>query len=239
MAPPRSRFVGILTWARAEIGALAVVLIAALALLGFGILAATVTGGGAGGFDKAVLLALRSTDDLSDPIGPRWLERAVGDVTSLGSFAVLGLITIGAAGYLVADGKRHAAIFVLVAIGGGTALSSAMKLLFERPRPDVVAHLVPVQTLSFPSGHAMLSAVTFLTLGAILMRVQPRRRMKAYILAAAITLTLLVGLSRIYLGVHWPTDVLAGWCLGAAWAMACWLVAAWLQARQQVERDAG
>jgi undecaprenyl-diphosphatase len=239
MAPPHSRFVGILTWARAEIGALAVVLIAALALLGFGILAATVTDGGTAGFDKAVLLALRSGDNLWDPIGPRWLERAVGDVTSLGSFAVLGLITIGAAGYLVADGKRHAAIFVLVATGGGTALSSVMKLLFERPRPDVVAHLVPVQTLSFPSGHAMLSAVTFLTLGAILMRVQPRRRMKAYILAAAITLTLLVGLSRIYLGVHWPTDVLAGWCLGSAWALVCWLVAAWLQARQQVERDTG
>jgi undecaprenyl-diphosphatase len=237
MTPPRSGFLGILAWARAEIGILAAILIAALALLGFGTLAATVMEGETSAFDRAILLALRSADNPSDPIGPRWFELAVSDVTSLGSFAVLGLITLGAVGYLVADNKRHAALLVLIAVGGGTALSSGMKVLFERPRPDIVAHLAHVQTQSFPSGHAMLSAVTFLTLGAILMRVQPRRRMKAYIIAVAIVLTLLVGLSRIYLGVHWPTDVLGGWCLGAAWALMCWLVAAWLQARRQVEED--
>jgi undecaprenyl-diphosphatase len=82
---------------------------------------------------------------------------------------------------------------------------------------------VEVHTASFPSGHAMLSAVCYLTLGALLAGVVPARRYKAYILGTAIFLTLLVGGSRIYLGVHWPTDVLAGWCLGAAWAMACWL----------------
>jgi len=237
MTPPRFGLLGILAWVRAEIGVLAVVLIAALALLAFGTLAATVMEGETSAFDKAILLAFRNGDNPSDPIGPQWLERVVGDVTSLGSFAVLGLITLAAVGYLMADGKRHAALLVIIAVGGGTALSSGMKVLFERPRPDVVAHLVPVQTLSFPSGHATLSAVTFLTLGAILMRVQPRRRMKAYIVAVAIVLTLLVGLSRVYLGVHWPTDVLGGWCLGGAWALLCWLVAAWLQARHQVEGD--
>jgi undecaprenyl-diphosphatase len=187
-------------------------------------------------FDTAILLALRSSADGTDPIGPAWLEIMFRDLTSLGSTTVLTLITLGALGYLLIDGKRAAAWLVLVCVTGGTALSSAMKLGFERPRPDLVAHLVDVHTLSFPSGHAMLSAVTYLTLGALLARVQPRRRLKAYILGGAILLTLLVGASRVYLGVHWPTDVLAGWCAGAAWAILCWTVAAWLQARGRVER---
>ena len=188
-------------------------------------------------FDEAVLLALRSPADPADPVGPRWVEEMVRDVTSLGSTAVLTLITIAVLGFLIMDRKRGAAWLVLVSIAGGTALSTALKLGFERPRPDLVAHLVEVHTLSFPSGHAMLSAVTYLTLGALLARVQPRRRLKAYILSVAVALTLLVGFSRVYLGVHWPTDVLAGWCAGAAWAMGCWLVAAWLQSRGQVEQD--
>jgi undecaprenyl-diphosphatase len=114
-------------------------------------------------------------------------------------------------------------------------LSTLLKLGFERPRPDLVPHAVVVYTASFPSGHAMLSAVTWLTLGALLMRVEPRRRVKAYVLALAVLTTLLVGASRIYLGVHWPTDVLAGWCIGAAWALMCWLAALWLQRRGRVE----
>ncbi|HWV40755.1 phosphatase PAP2 family protein, partial [Pseudorhodoplanes sp.] len=78
-------------------------------------------------------------------------------------------------------------------------------------------------------------AVTYLTLGALLARIQSRNRLKAYVVSVAILLTLMVGASRIYLGVHWPTDVLAGWCAGAAWAMACWLLALWLQSRGEIE----
>jgi undecaprenyl-diphosphatase len=158
------------------------------------------------------------------------------DLTSLGGFTVLTLVTAGAIGYLLIDGKRAAALFVLVAVVGGVGLSESLKHVFARPRPELVAHLVEVQTASFPSGHAMLSAVTFLTLGALLARVQGRKRLKAYLLSVAITLTLLIGASRVYLGVHWPTDVMAGWCAGAAWAMGCWLVATWLQRRGQIEQ---
>jgi undecaprenyl-diphosphatase len=129
-----------------------------------------------------------------------------------------------------------AALFVLVAIAGGVILSEGLKHLFARPRPELVAHMVEVQTASFPSGHAMLSAVTLLTLGALLARIQSRKRLKAYVIAIAILLTLLIGASRVYLGVHWPTDVLAGWCAGAAWAMACWLLALWLQNRGRIEQ---
>ncbi|MEJ1935526.1 phosphatase PAP2 family protein, partial [Nostoc sp. NIES-2111] len=110
-----------------------------------------------------------------------------------------------------------------------------LKIVFDRPRPDLVAHLVDVRTLSFPSGHAMMSAVTFLTIGVLLARTSPRRRLKVYIVAVAVALTLLVGFSRVFLGVHWPTDVLAGWSAGSAWAVLCWLVARTLQRRGQVE----
>jgi undecaprenyl-diphosphatase len=115
-------------------------------------------------------------------------------------------------------------------------LSTALKLGFARPRPDLVPHGVRVYTASFPSGHAMLSAVTYLTLGALLARVQPQRRVKAFLLGLAIALTVLIGMSRVYLGVHWPSDVLAGWCGGAAWASLCWFVALQLQRRGEVER---
>ena len=132
--------------------------------------------------------------------------------------------------------QRGAARLVAVSVGGGTALSSLLKLGFARPRPDLVPHAVEVYTASFPSGHAMLSAVTYLTLAALLARVQPRRRLRIYVLALAVLTSLLVGASRVYLGVHWPSDVAAGWCVGAAWALLCWLAALRLQRTGRVER---
>ncbi|MBW8268055.1 phosphatase PAP2 family protein [Caldovatus aquaticus] len=220
-----------------ELRALLGVLAAALALLAFFALAEAVLEGETRAFDRAVLLALRARADPSDPAGPRWLEEAARDVTALGSTAILGFATLAVAGYLALARRRAAARLVLVAVAGGALLSSLLKLGFERPRPDLVPHAAAVYTASFPSGHAMLSAVTWLTLGALLMRIEPRRRVKAYVLAMAVLTTLLVGASRIYLGVHWPTDVLAGWSLGAAWALLCWLVALRLQRRGRVEPD--
>ena len=209
-------------------------IIAAL-LFGFGKLAGEVLDGDTHSFDERVLRSLRNPADLADPIGPAWLESVVRDITSLGSVSVLTIMTLSVVIYLLIDGKRAAAAFVLFAIAGGAVLSELLKHVFARPRPELVAHLVDVHTMSFPSGHAMSSAVTFLTLGALLTRVQTRWRLKIYSLSLAIFLTILVGLSRLYLGVHWPTDVLAGWCAGAAWAMGCWLLATWLQSRGQIE----
>jgi undecaprenyl-diphosphatase len=214
----------------------AILALVAAMLIVFGKLAGAVVDGDTRIFDETVLRALRNPADPADPIGPAWLEHVMRDLTSLGGFTVLTLVTAGAIGYLLIDGKRAAALFVLVAVVGGVGLSESLKHVFARPRPELVAHLVEVQTASFPSGHAMLSAVTFLTLGALLARVQGRKRLKAYLLSVAITLTLLIGASRVYLGVHWPTDVMAGWCAGAAWAMGCWLVATWLQRRGQIEQ---
>lgn len=223
-------------WSLAEIVPLAVLAFAAAALAGFVELAGDVAEGDTRAFDEAILVALRAPGDPGEPIGPWWLDVAMRDITSMGSHTVLAIVTLGAAGYLLVGRKRAAAAFVLAAVVGGALLGSALKIGFARPRPEVVAHLVDVSTLSFPSGHAMLSAVTFLTIGALLARQARGGRLKAYLLGMAIVLTLLVGASRVYLGVHWPTDVLAGWCAGGAWAMACWLAAYWLQRRGRLER---
>jgi undecaprenyl-diphosphatase len=223
------------SWTMAEFGILTALLL--IAGTGFGImkLASEIGEGGTHAFDTAILLAFRNPADHADPIGPWWLEVMMRDFTSLGGTAVLTLMTIGVLGYLLIERKYKVALFVLIAIGGGTLLSTLLKLGFDRPRPDLVAHAVDVRTASFPSGHALMSAVTYLTLGALLARLHPKRRIKFYILGVALTLTVLIGVSRVYLGVHWPTDVLAGWCIGASWALACWLVAYWLQRHGDIE----
>jgi undecaprenyl-diphosphatase len=223
--------------ARLEIGPVSALLVAAFGLFAFARLADEVQEGETHRFDEAILLALRNPLDPADPVGPWWVEAMMRDVTALGGTVVLTFITVVAVLYLAIDGKRGAAVLLAVSVGGGTLLSTLLKLGFDRPRPDLVAHLVDVRTLSFPSGHAMLSAVTYLTIGVLVARVSPKRRIKVYVTAVALVLTLAIGLSRVYLGVHWPTDVLAGWSIGAAWAMACWLGAVFLQRRGSVESE--
>ena len=222
---------------RASPGLAFLLVLAAAAVYAFVELVDEVMEGESRAFDEWILRALRSPDDPAQPLGPWWLQTMFVDITSLGGTTVVTLITLAVLGYLMIDGKRAAALLVLISVAGGAALSSALKLGFDRPRPDLVAHLVEVQTLSFPSGHAMVSAVIYLTLGALLAQVQARNHLKVYILVVAVVLTLLIGISRVYLGVHWPTDVIAGWCAGAAWAIGCWVIAAWLQARGKIEQQ--
>jgi undecaprenyl-diphosphatase len=195
------------------------------------LLAGGVSGEDAGDFDRTVLLALRAPGDPGRPLGPLWLTLTAQDITSLGGYPIVTLVSLLTAGLLLIVGKRGAALLVLIAVGGGMLLTEALKDLLDRARPDLVPHGVNVYTASFPSAHAMLSAITYLTLGAVVVRVQAGRRVKAYVSLVAVVLTLLVGASRVFLGVHWPTDVLAGWCAGAAWAVLCWLIALWLQRR--------
>jgi undecaprenyl-diphosphatase len=148
---------------------------------------------------------------------------------------VLLLVTVATIAFLTLARDRHAALLVAIAVFGGTLLSTLLKAGFDRPRPDIALHTTTVYTASFPSGHAMMSAIVYLTLGALLAATQQDNRLKIYILGLSAALTLMVGVSRVYLGVHWPTDVLAGWALGASWAMACWSVMIWLQQRGAVE----
>lgn len=222
---------------RLERGVLVGLALAAAAVWGFIELADEVIEGGTRAFDEALLLAFRSADDPGDPWGPRWFEEVMRDFTALGSMAVLALFTAAAIGYLLLDGKRHAAVAVFIAVAGGQLLSTLLKLGFDRPRPDLVPHDLVVYTASFPSGHSMMSAVTYLTLGAMLARVQANLHHKIYVLSLALLLTLVVGVSRVYLGVHWPSDVVAGWAIGAAWALLCAAAMLRLQRRGQIERS--
>jgi undecaprenyl-diphosphatase len=188
--------------------------------------------------DRMILLWFRTAGDLSDPVGPGWMEEMVRDFTALGGIGVLSLATAGVVGFLLLAGKHRTGLFVLGAVASGLALSFALKYGFDRPRPDLVPHGSVVYTSSFPSGHSMLSALTYLTLGALLAWQQHKWKLKAYVLGVAVLLTLLIGVSRVYLGVHWPTDVLAGWTAGIAWALAWWLLARVLQRRGTVDPDA-
>lgn len=218
---------------------LVTVILAAAALFAFARLADAVGEGGTRAFDERVLLALRTPGDLADPLGPRWLEEMMRDFTALGSTGVLSLMVLAVAGFLAMTRKGLAALAVLIAVVSGVLLSQTMKWAYARPRPELVPHGAEVYTASFPSGHAMMSAIVYLTLGALLARTQSGQAVKVYVLSVAVVLTMLVGVSRVYLGVHWPTDVLAGWALGGVWALGCSLMMLWLQSRGQIEHETG
>jgi undecaprenyl-diphosphatase len=183
-------------------------------------------------FDRAILLSLREPSDLVELKGPIWFQHAARDITSLGGGTVLTLISAAAIGFLLLTRKFAPAILVAASVCGGAVLSSALKMAFARARPDIVPHVVEVYSASFPSGHAILATTTYLTLGTLLAEVQSNRPVKLYLLGWAVLLSLAIGVSRVYLGVHWPTDVLAGWCVGSAWALSCGLVALWIQKKR-------
>ncbi len=209
------------------------ILIALLALVvalwGFIELADDVLEGDTQRIDEMILHVFRQQGDLASPIGPQWLPQVMRDITALGGHAVLTLVTLIAAGYCVVIRRFGMVLLILAASLGGMALSAVMKELFGRARPDTLLHLAEVSTASFPSGHSMLSAAIYLSLSAIIAEIVPGHKTRAYILGTAFLLTGLVGVSRIFLGVHYPTDVLAGWAVGIAWAIICWLMAIYMQ----------
>jgi undecaprenyl-diphosphatase len=197
-------------------------------VLAFLSLADEVVEGETKAFDTAILMMFRDPNNVDQVIGPAWVHEMVRDITSLGSFSLLGLFVLGVCAYLIMVRLKSAALLLIVSVMGGTLLSTVLKMGYNRPRPDLTA-MSQQFTASFPSGHAMLSAVTFLTIGAVLARIAPTRNLQVFAIGGAVFLTVLVGLSRLYMGVHYPSDVLAGWCLGAAWAMLCSTIAFKLQ----------
>lgn len=180
--------------------------------------------------DTAILEMFRTPGDPSQMIGSFWFQEAVRDITALGSMSVLALIVASVVIYLCITHQARAGLLVAGSVTGGWVLSTLLKNVFDRPRPEYSA-IAEALSASFPSGHAMLSAVTYLTLGALLARLSDRWRVKIFFYAVAVVLTVLVGISRVVLGVHFPSDVIAGWALGAAWALGATALASVLRRR--------
>ncbi len=233
----RARLARLKTRDRGELALLAGAFVFVLLLLIVIKLAAEVLEGETLGFDRRILLALRNPQDPSVPIGPRWLVNAALDITALGSSTVIGLTVMAVSGFLVFQGMWRNGLFVVFATGSAFVVNESLKELFHRARPDVVPHLREVVTMSFPSGHALMSAVVYLTLGALSMRIAERRLTRFYCMAMAMLITALVGASRVYLGVHYPTDVFAGWLIGLGWALLCWMLERMLERRAGWKRE--
>jgi undecaprenyl-diphosphatase len=190
-------------------------------------------------FDDWAISMLRHPGDNSRPIGPVWLAEVARDFTALGGAAVMVISIIAAAVFLRLEHRFHTMWLLLGASCGGLLLSLLLKEFYDRPRPDLVPHLSGVYTSSFPSGHSMIAATVYLTLGALLARTTQRLATRIFCILTAAFITLLVGVSRVFMGVHYPTDVLAGWMAGLLWALLCWTVAIWLQRRGAIEPPIG
>lgn len=217
-----------------EILMLVALLIVVLGTWGFLEIAGQVTEGSTQRFDKMVVQSFRQAVMSHVPAPPEAIDQTFVDISALGGPTVLALMTVAMVGFLLWDKRYNAAFLMLLATGGGFVLAWLLKEAIGRPRPDV-QHLAIAQLSSFPSGHSMLSAVVYPTLGTLLARVVQRKRLKIYFMLVALTLSGLVGVSRIYLGLHYPTDVLAGWAAGLAWAAFCWTITKHLQRCGAVE----
>lgn len=211
-------------WLQAADLALPAVLVAiGVLVVGFLKLGHSVAESKTDAFDRSILLALRAAPD--DPLGPRWFEAAVMHLSALGSGAVTGLVAVIAVTFaLLARQPRFAALIAVCALGT-SALMGVLKGLYNRPRPSVVTHLDPPGGLSFPSGHSMISMALYMTLAMLIARALPDRRLRRYTIGVGGLLAFLIGVSRMYLGVHYPSDVVAGWTVGGAWALLCGTIA--------------
>ncbi|MCW1885574.1 phosphatase PAP2 family protein [Luteolibacter flavescens] len=219
------RFLDLLARWRKEPLITAALLLIAGGLWGFMEISEAVGEGETHAWDEAVLLSLREPGNLSDPIGSSRIEEMGRDLTALGGFTILTGLTLASIGIALFLRKPRIAALIAISITTASFLTSLLKQGFDRPRPDLVPHGTVVTNASFPSGHSMMAAVVYLTLGMLLARTQPGRAFRVYLIALSVVVTLLVGTSRVYLGVHWPSDVLAGWTLGAAWALLFGLIA--------------
>jgi undecaprenyl-diphosphatase len=226
---PRAALSAILAYVRSEAAWLGAFALIAGAVLSFVGIAEEMTEGDVRAFDMAVLNVLQP--EPGKPIGPGWFHYAAQDFTSLGSVSVLATISLVVIGFLLIRRRWLEAGLLALAAGGGLLISQVLKGVFGRERPPDIYRTVDAINTSFPSGHALLSAVIYLSLGALLARSTKHKTIRAYIIVVAILVALMVGFTRIYLGVHWASDVLAGWCAGAAWASACWLLDRWLAHR--------
>jgi len=188
-------------------------------------------------FDTRLLLALRVPGHPQTPIGPSWLLQSAVDISALGGYTLMWLFGLAGLVWLISAGKRAEVGGIAVSLIGSSVIDGLLKSWIARPRPELVPHLVQVTNASFPSGHAMISSAVYLTLALMLAEGMSRdgwrgRAGRVAVVAFFSLLAVLIGMSRVYLGVHWPSDVLAGWCFGTAWALLVWMGDRWLGQRR-------
>ena len=201
----------------------------AILILGFGSLLTfgliwVIKGGSLTNFEESLLMFFRHSSDLANPLGSTAIEEAIRDLTSLGGTLVTTLLAIFVVVFLYLYQKPGYAIFLAVTLLSGVAYVFLIKLGFDRPRPEVVPHFMRSLSPSFPSGHSAMSAMVYLLVADVLARGFPGKSLKVFTFSVAILITISVGISRVYLGVHWPSDVLGGWVIGVTWVLTCWMV---------------
>ncbi|OGU71635.1 MAG: hypothetical protein A2V93_06405 [Ignavibacteria bacterium RBG_16_34_14] len=219
-----------------EIKVLLVILVLLICVLTFLEIGDAISAGETRQFDLSIIEFFRAEDDFNKPMEPTWVTEFMTDITSLGGGYILAIITIFVSIFLILQKRYDAFWLLLAATIGGTLISFWLKDIYDRERPDLIYRLVTVTSFSFPSGHSMMSAVLYLTQAAIVARFQRTWKIRIYILSIALLLTLIIGFSRVYLGVHYPTDVIGGWTIGLAWASLCWCIAWYIQRRKRLNR---
>lgn len=208
------------------------VLLAGAAAVFFTVVAAAVQAGWMDGFDRWVLSSLRAEAIEQVQGGSHWMVETMRDITSLASVALIILVAVLTLAYLLLRRAWQTSIIMIILLAATQTTVTVLKQCFARPRPDLITHGDHVFTLSFPSGHASMAAAVYLTLGWVGMRLHDQRRMVVFFWLTSVLFLGLVGFSRIYLGVHWTSDVLAGWSVGVFWACLCSLLNQWLDQRK-------
>jgi len=170
-----------------------------------------------------------------EPVGPRFLLEGVRDLTALGGVLLRNLIGLGAVVALLFVGMQREAVLLTLTVAGGWLVEFAVKVLVGRPRPEIVPHLTEAGGASFPSGHSFNAAVVYIAIALAFATMSARESVRLTIIATAIVVSLAIAWSRVWLGVHFPTDAAAGWLGGAGWAF---LAAAVLQRPAQTAADA-
>lgn len=190
---------------------------AAVCWTGFGLLVWLVLSGRTGGFDDWGLLAAR-TGDARDFAGSHMLIEIVRDTTALGGVFLRNLFAIGAVVALLFLKLRREAVLFAMTVAGGWIANTALKLLVGRERPQIVPHLMEAGGESFPSGHSFNAAVVYIAMAIAFAALSRRHSVRYTVIGAAMLLSAMVAWSRVMLGVHFPSDVTAGWLGGAGWA---------------------
>jgi undecaprenyl-diphosphatase len=209
-------------WRRSERIALVLILVSVAV---FVVLMCVISSPQIQAFDDSVVRSLRESGDPANPIGPDWIKELARDYTALGGYGVLTTLTALIAIFLGLDGKHRRARFMIFVVAVGYLVMIALKAAVGRPRPEIVPYLSHFHSASFPSGHSMMSAVVYILCSLMLADLTTHKRVGWLLAIAPIVISACVGFSRVYMGVHFPTDVLAGWCAGVTWALGCWLIA--------------